>query len=1068
VQLKQGAADSGAIAVSVTLSENNLDANGNPTLNATQAAIKAAEDINEAFKNTTLTGGQKLSSVLVASPIEFLNANGTGNNIWGIRFIQPAATLDTALAYAFADSITIGGIGADDDIGIKNGSVARVGPSLAGTLGGDAAFTINLTGAGGAVTQQLITLDDGAITNTLQGVVDAINAAIGVGGKVVAGLDGSRLVFAVRDPAITVIELSSVNAVARDDLGLQEGISSRTFEGVQAFVRDVQLDASLAFDGTASGAANFGFVSLDLGEATIALDASVAVDFGTGEAIYVKDIFNALGRPFAGPGGLVDVLEGSGGNGDLIGFGPGEDEEIDLAGSASLAWDGADISIFGIGDAGVADDLNAELGEVAAPYIHITLADITDLDTLDVDASLGSLADLSNFGFDDAIAALRGIVQWLQTYVQSLDIVNEPLPLLGISLAETLGFVDDFAQAIEDIAANPTKSLQALLDKVNEGLQQFVGPEAKIGYQSNSPGILTFSIEFVRQFSDILPIEIDMVELLAGEGIDVPGLELNGAANLAASFSVSAALVFGVDVGGLSAILDDPVHTADEVFDNIFLVVADADAENIDGYTHIELTGYAAAENVTFTGALGPLGLFVTNGGAVLNSNGVLGNTTPGSIAIELPDVGTAGDGYITLAEFFDAANASAIFNPANVAVNIGVAAVLPVSFPTSSNFIGNLDFTAAITDPFNAGGVTYTLNSIPDFSKIDFGSLSILETINLFLAGADTVLGTLGDLITEDVFGAGAMTDLPLVGDALKDAGAFIDQIRNEVIPAITDVIETAPELAADIFRQVGQILQDAIGALGWLDSAVTIELDNGGSISTFTFGGGQDFSGLAAAVLSADSFAYVIDLGVDFHIQPNDVNLNLEVFQLELIEPITVDISADLTFGIGVSLADGFFFQVNPDGEADLSGSIEINLPEKIRAQLFLIELGVVNNNFGVRPDLAAAFAVDLVGTGDDGRLGFGDITDLGFALDFGAEVDLDFELDLGVANIGGIGLPKILAEFDFAWGFGDVTVGGTSSAWTPTTPRSRCWRSATSASTSARSWARRLARSSATSTR
>ncbi len=1028
VQLKQGAADSGAIAVSATLSGNNIGANG-VLLNATQAAIKAAEDINEAFKNTTLTGGQKLSAVLVATPIEFLDANGAGNNIWGIRFIQPAATLDTTLAYAFADSITIAGIGADDDIGLKNGSDDRVGPSLTSTLGGDATFTINLTGAGGAVTQQVISLDDNTITNTLQGVVDAINAAIGVGGKVVAGLDGSRLVFAVRDPAITVIELSSVNAIARDDLGLQEGISSRTFEGVQAFVRDVQLDASLEFDGTATGSANFGFVSLALGEATLALDASVEVDFGTGEAIYVKDIFNALGRPFAGTGGLVDVLEGSGGNGDLLAFGPGEDEEIDLAGSASLAWDGADISIFGIGDPDVIADLNGELGEVPAPYIHVTLADITDLDTLVVDASLGSLADLSNFGFDDAIAALRGIVQWLQAYVQSLDIVNEPLPLLGISLADTLGFVDDFAQAIEDIAANPTKSLQALLDKVNEGLQQFVGPAAKIGYQSNSPGILTFSIEFTRQFSDILPIEIDMVELLADEvGITVPGLELNGAANLAASFSVSAALVFGVDVGGLSAILDDPVHTADEVFDNIFLVVAEDDAENIDGYTHIELTGYASAENVTFTGALGPLGLFVTNGGAVLNSNGVLGNTSPGTIAIELPDVGTAGDGYITLAEFFDGANASAIFNAGNVAVNIGVAAVLPVSFPTSSNFIGNLDFTAAITDPFNAGGVTYTLNSIPDFSKIDFGSLSILETINLFLAGADTVLGTLGDMITEDVFGAGAMTDLPLVGDALKDAGAFIDQIRNEVIPAITNVIETAPELAADIFRQVGQILQDAIGALGWLDSAVTIELDNGGTISTFQFGGGQDFSGLAAAVLSADSFAYVIDLGVDFHIQPNDVNLNLEVFQLELIEPITVDISADLTFGIGVSLADGFFFQVNPDGEADLSGSIEINLPQDIRAQLFLIELNAHNNNFGVRPDLAAAFVVDLTGTGDDGRIGFGDITDLGFALEFGAEVDLDFELDLGVANIGGIGLPKILAEFDFAWGFGDVTVGAT----------------------------------------
>lgn len=1032
VQLVQGASNSGAITVTADVSGNG---GGTPA----QAALAAARDINEALNTTTLTGEQMLGSVLVASAVEFLNANNVGTGKWGIRFSQPATALDTTLAFAFADSITLSGIDAGENFGNANGSAQRVGPSLTTTLSGDASFTINLTGAAGAVIQQAITLDDAAITNTLQGVVDAINGAIAasasINGKVVVGLDGSRLVFAVTDPAFTVIELSSINPVAQNDLGLQEGISSRTFEGVQAFVQDVSLDASLAFEGSASGTANFGFVSLSLGTATAALDASVDVDFAAGERIYVKDIFNAFSRPFDGTGGLVDVLEGSGGNGQLLSLGSG-DEEIDLRGSASINWDGAAITIAGSG--GVADDLADELAEVASPFIHIAFGDITellgspeDIDTLMINASLGSIGDFDDFSFDDAIAALRAISDWLKTYVQGLDIVNEPLPLLGVSLAETLAFVDDFAQAVEDVSANPSRSLQQLLDNINEGLQQFVGPFAQIGYIANSPGILTFKLEFDRSYSDILPIEIDMIELLKNEtGIEVPGAELGGAANLAAEFSVDTALVFGVNVDGLAAVLDDPVHTADEVLDEIFLVVEDTDLNNIDGYTRLALNAYAAADDVTFTGSLGPLGLFVTDGGAVLNANGELGNTTPASITISLPDLGSD-DGYITLKDLLESSNASQIFSFDNVDVNLGVAAVLPVSFPTSSNFIGNLDFSATVTDPFSPDGVSYTLNSIPDFSAIDLSSLGLLDTINLFLAGADTVLGTLGDLITGDIFGSGDFTDLPLVGDALEDAGDFIDQIRNKVIPTITSIIETAPELVVDIFRDIGQTIQSALETLNFLGASVKLSLFDGAgnSIGLYDFdplvsAAAGYFDGLAADVLSADGFSFVLDLAVDLNIQPNDVSLNLEVFQLEITEPISVDISADLTFGIGVSLSEGFFFEVKPDGEADLSGSIEIDLPDTIDMQLFLLQLTAENNNT-TAPDLRAAFTVDVLGT-DQGRLGFGDIGDIKFDIDFGAEVDLDFLFKLGVANdLGGIGLPKILADFDFAWGFGDVTV-------------------------------------------
>ncbi len=1065
VQLLQGAEDSGPLNVSAILSDNEVLEDGMTPATVAEAARAAARDINLALHETVFMGGdQTLGSVLTAAAVEFLDEDSNGTGTWGIRFSQPTAALDTDLEFAFADSITLGGIDPAETIGAVNATTPRVGPSIDATLSDDASFTINVTDAGGVVTQQVITIDDAAITNDLPGVVDAINAAIGGGalaGQVVAGLEGPRLVFAVSDPSLKVIELSSVNEVSEDDLGLDEGISAREFDGLQAFIQDVHLDASIELDGSATGTANFGFVKLDLGTATIALDAAVDADFGVDEVvegeepppvkenrIYIKDIFNALGQPLSADDGLIAVLEGPGADGDILGLGlvegqepeKYEDQEIDLRGSASIDWVGAAIEIAGAG--GVADDLDDELSEVVgSPSIHVELRDITNLETVTVDAKLGSLADLANFDMDDAIAALRAIADWLKSYVQNLDIVNEPLPLLGVSLADTLSFVEDFAKTVEDIAANPAQSLQELLDKVNEGLERFIGPAAHIGYQANSPGILTFNLDFDRNFSDILPLEIDMVELLEGEvGITVPGLELSGAANLAAEFNFDASLVFGVDVGGLSAILDDPVHTETEVLDNIFLVVDENDAEGIDGFTHLGLTAFASAENVTFTGALGPLGLFVTNGGAVLNNNAVLGNDTGASINIELPDVGTPGDGYITLSEFFDGANASAIFNTDNVDVELGVAAVLPISFPTSSSFIGNLDFSAVVTDPFSADGVSYTLNSIPDFSQIDLDSLSLLDTLNLFLSGANTVLGTLGDLITGDVFGDAALEDLPLVGDALEDAGEFIDDIRNDVIPAITNIIETAPELAADIFRQVGEALKEAISGLSFLGDAIELQLFNGATTTTYQFVDGADFSNLADDIFAADGFSYVIDLHVHKDLSTNDVDLNLEVFQLQINEPVTVHLAVDFTFGMGVTLEDGFFFQVNPDGEADLSGEIVVYAPKDIRAQLFLLELTAINENIidemnpqdphddlRTNDDLAAAFSVDVTGT-DNGRIGFGEISNLDFDVDFGAEVDLDFEFTLGVTeNLDGIGLPKILADFAFAWGFGDVTIDG-----------------------------------------
>ncbi|MES2786950.1 MAG: LEPR-XLL domain-containing protein, partial [Pseudomonadota bacterium] len=1013
--------------------------------------------INDAMRSTVLdvATGQTLGSVLVAGAVPFFDAahNITG---WGIRLVQPSAYLDTALPYGIADRVEVSSV-TGDHLGLADGGSDRTGPTVGDPLSGTAAFTINLIDSSGVATTRAISITDTGAS--LPAVVDAINTAIEavgstIAGKVVAGLDGARLVLAVKAGSATTLTLTNVNAAAATDLGLNEGMTARSLSGIDAFVQDVNLRASIAATGAAHGSANFGFVGLDLGDASAQLNAVVDMDFAVGEsgALFIREIFQALqkstyvedelnpGEYLVNPVGILGVLDGPDAGTNALGLvdpntgaepnAASDGQEIDVYGSASIRWEGADISIDGTGS--IVSDLTNELADaVGDPFIEVVIPNLTNLDpaTFEIDYDLGGIADaisnLAEFSFDDAVAVLRAISGWLQDYVASLGILNDELPLLGVSLADTLGFVEDFAQAVEDIAANPTDNLQGLLAKINEGLSEFAGAVATIGYAASSPGVLTFGIAFQRQFADNLALNVDVVQLLTDAGVPLDALpdgavELSGQANLAAQFGIDASLKFGVDVDAISAALDLPVQVLDDIQDAIFL---DADE------TFLELSAYAGAQNVTFTGSLGPLGLFVTNGGAVLNDDGVFGNTDPATVRVSLPTSGIGSDGRITISEFFD--SPGEILNPDNVDFDLHLAAELPVFFPTSSNFIGSLAFSGFVTDPFDLdNGVDFELTSMPDFSQVDFSDLGILDTLSLFLAGADTVLGTLGDLITGEIFGGEGLQYLPLVGDALADVGSFIEDLRNEVIPRITSIIDGAPELAAQIFEDVGQAIQDAIDSLGTLlaGSTVTLNLvDGSDNVSVFAFDGSQTFdSTWVDKVLAARSFSFGLDLAVGLDIVTPNADLGLDVFSLEF-EPLTVEIDLALAFGIGVSLDDGFFFQVNKSGEEDLSAELKVTLPDTVKAELFLLQLQATDNL--IAPDgsgLEGHFSVDVLNTddvGDAGRIYFGDLGNMDVDVDYGIEAELDLLLELGLnEDLVGFGFPKIAADFDFAWSFGD----------------------------------------------
>ena len=227
----------------------------------------------------------------------------------------------------------------------------------------------------------------------------------------------------------------------------------------------------------------------------------------------------------------------------------------------------------------------------------------------------------------------------------------------------------------------------------------------------------------------------------------------------------------------------------DDILDTIYLITGAPSS----GGTGVELTAFASATNVNFTGAIGPLGIFVSNGAAVLNKNGELGISTPANLTVKLPDGGTAGK--LKLSEITDFTSLFSDIDTGDLFdFNFGIGAVLPVSFPTASSFLGNIDFSASLGDPFDLSSLTYSLDSFPDFSSINLSNLGILDTLTLFLEGTDLALGTIGDLITGKVFGIDDVGSLPFIGDVLEDGGEFIETVRNEIVGPITDIVEARP----------------------------------------------------------------------------------------------------------------------------------------------------------------------------------------------------------------------------------------------------------------------------------
>ena len=364
-----------------------------------------------------------------------------------------------------------------------------------------------------------------------------------------------------------------------------------------------------------------------------------------------------------------------------------------------------------------------------APSVRVTTEHFDDL---------GSFQDI---GFHDVLEALRALVDFLRGF-EAFDFLDEPIPVINVSVNDMLAYADKFAAALDQIAEDPNGTVQFLEQKLKEAFHLPQDSDllqldlVREGTGDSITRILRFDLTFKPEFSESLPI-----------GFELPteGFELSGGADLHVQGALDLKLSFGID-------LNDPSQ--------IWIFKGTGIAGTLD----------AGAEGVDFAIGLGdPDGAFI--GGRIIDGDlaiaGDFGFNVIGFTA------GAGDEERLLLTDLL-----GNLDTKSQLEMNIIADGTLPVYFPTASLYRGNIEIGGALTADLDGlqlagtkgpGGNEFIYVD-PNILSFDFSQFSALDNLLLIIDGVDGFLAFIQDLLDGEVGGM----KLPLIGDKLADAATF------------------------------------------------------------------------------------------------------------------------------------------------------------------------------------------------------------------------------------------------------------------------------------------------------
>ncbi|MGK7961944.1 right-handed parallel beta-helix repeat-containing protein, partial [Crocosphaera sp.] len=786
--------------------------------------------------------------------------------------------------------------------------------------------------------------------------LDDVEASL-VGDKITLSTNGN-----LSGASLLILE---VNDIAANELGLQE-IGTSDNLGDRTIFSDINLTGSanlIADDIDAEGRLTLIEFSIVDGSLTGNVEAKLEINNpdSSNRPITLTELFNNVAN--------------------LDNF-----TNVSFSGAAALDFPTIEVtdSIVGV----VNEDLSA----------NYTWSNVFEAGTITetVSSAFEQLSRYAEISVDKIIESLSSLAE----FFDSLDngLLGNQLPLLDVNFSDLAGLGSTIRTAIQDIENDPDQArvLSAIEDKLETAIAQAIGisPDENIVVLSLAETDLQFNLnyDYSKAISEDLTID------LRGLGISplTELIDVRGGTKLNGELTTDANLIFGFDLG-INSIPRPYLH------------------EN----TTIEIGLQALADEIEFSAALGPLGIFIQDyeQKEAIASIGLGNDPTqlePATVTLSLQDI--ANDKY-----YLDTLNFSSV-----QVETIGQAqALLPVFYPLESEYQGDIEFSADLSN----GQINLTN---PDFENF-IDSLDVENQIGAIIDGLDQLLTQLQSLLSSDVFA----NIFPFIGDQLKDSATFIEELRANLTTKLDQAIATAPEKSAEIVREA---LFDALGPTGLniLDKNFHDDQE-GNTIATL-----DDIRVIVEKDSSniAENVLYEMKIIDDFYTLSQEIgfDIGLPGLNLSVEDSSSIDINLGYEFqlGFGISRQQGVY--LTTDVEDELLINLEASIPDlEAVGNLGFLEVKITDEDGDQNPDndginvdgdeydpssFIGQFKVDIVDPGNnDNRLTFSELSSGLFSGSFlDAEVtgEADINLDLETSFNGNDTLPRLFTDLHIDWLF------------------------------------------------
>jgi|GEM_PF-6918000 len=580
-----------------------------------------------------------------------------------------------------------------------------------------------------------------------------------------------------------------------------------------------------------------------------------------------------------------------------------------------------------------------------------------------------------DFSFQNVLSGLQALTNFLGQF-SSFGFLSQPIPLVNVSVKDLVNLADKFSTALDQAAANPAGTVQALQDQLKEafGIPKASNALTLALFTDGSQYFLRITIDLNKAFTKSLSVNMD----LGG------GLMLGGSAGLAASGNLDAKLDFGID-------LHNPTNI--DLFDQTGITAS--------------LTGTASALN--FKAAIGPAGIFVENGNATVTvgASGGIKNSVFTNHHVALTTL------------------LSALGDDLSLTPSGSIHATLPVFFPTETRHAGDITFNWNDISDTNSGDANGPHLVVPNnLLSIDPSQFSFLDELGLGVDGIDLFLGGLQDLVDGSLGGV----KLPLVGKQLAGVANVIGDFRNHFVEplrtAIDDLANPSDAFAQSGTDPVSKILYKLLGPSG----LNLLEDSNGdGSVGPddIVFDGNINQQGVALTNLFVH---WHFKLGGTIVSANPGIGFDVGIPGLGLSTTgnLSIQLAWSLQFGFGLSAKDGFSIDVGPNSGLRLD--LDVSVPGgSLTGTLGFLQL-TAKDHAADPTHLGATFGIGIVDSRNhtNTKLSFADLGNIDIVPMIGAEavVDLDAKLSLSNSLIpdAATNFPSVVAEFVLDWSLGD----------------------------------------------